>query len=169
MLKLTPKAAQPAWENRGIEGRFQPAILDGDHLYVNSEGTLVCMKWPNNEIKWKTGNRDKNLLGLGGSIVRVGGDKMILLSQGGRLTLAQATPEGFSTISSIPDFVEGSEVWAAPAIHDGKLYVKGERELVCVNIRQRPYIRASPSQRPVRRLQFLLNNRTRLHASRLPD
>jgi outer membrane protein assembly factor BamB len=135
MLKLTPKSAQPAWENSGIEGRFQPAILDGDHLYVNSEGTLVCMKWPNNEIKWKTGNRDKNLLGLGGSIVRVGNDKMILLSQSGRLTLAKATPEGFTQISTIPDLVEGSEVWATPAIHDGKLYAKGATELVCISIK----------------------------------
>ena len=67
--------------------------------------------------------------------MRVGGDKMILLSQGGRLTLAKATPEGFATISSIPDFVEGSEVWATPAIHNGKLYAKGERELVCVDLK----------------------------------
>jgi outer membrane protein assembly factor BamB len=135
MLKITPTGAQPVWENRAIEGRFQPAILDGDYLYVNSEGTLVCMKWPNNEIKWKTANRDKNLLGLGGSIVRVGGDKMILLSQSGRLTLAKATPEGFAQISTIPDFVEGSEVWATPAIHDGKLFAKGDTELVCVRIK----------------------------------
>jgi len=135
MLKLTPKGAQPAWENSQIEGRFQPAILDGDYLYVNSEGTLVCMKWPNNEIKWKTGNKDKNLLGLGGSIVRINKDKMILLSQSGRLTLAKATPEGFMQISTIPDLVEGSEVWATPAIHNGKLYAKGERELVCVDLK----------------------------------
>jgi hypothetical protein len=59
---------------------------------------------------------------------------MILLSQTGRLTLAKVTPAGFDQISSVPNFVEGRDVWASPTIHDGKLYVKGERELVCVDI-----------------------------------
>ncbi len=138
MFRLTPKGAQQVWENESLECRFQPGILDGQHLYLNTEGTLVCMKWPDNTVKWKTGNRDKNLLGLGGSIVRVSGDKMILLSQSGRLTLAKATPEGFTQISTTPDLVEGGEVWATPAIHDGKLFAKGERELVCVRIKAEP-------------------------------
>lgn len=135
MLKLTPKGAQPLWENEALEGRFQPAILDGEHLYLNSEGTLTCLKWPQRQVKWKTDRNEKNLLGIGGSMVRISGDKMILLSQSGRLTLAKVTPEGFARISTIPDFVEGSEVWATPAIHDGKLYVKGAKELVCVSIK----------------------------------
>ena len=106
-----------------------------DLLYVNCEGTLKCLKWPSNKVQWATRNDDRNLLGLGGSMLRVGGDKLILLSQSGRLSLARATPQGFERISSVPDVVEGGEVWASPAIHDGKLYIKGERELVCIDLK----------------------------------
>jgi outer membrane protein assembly factor BamB len=127
--------AKKLWERSDLESRFQPALLDGDYLYVNSEGTLKCLKWPTNKIVWQTRNDDRNLLGLGGSMLRVDGDKLILLSQSGRLSLTKATPQGFERISSVPDVVEGGEVWATPAIHDGRLYVKGERELVCIDIK----------------------------------
>ena len=145
MLQLSPNGAGGAggggggakklWAMSDLESRFQPALLDGDYLYVNSEGTLKCLKWPTNKIVWQTRNDDRNLLGLGGSMLRVDGDKLILLSQSGRLSLTKATPQGFERISSVPDVVEGGEVWATPAIHDGKLYVKGERELVCIDIK----------------------------------
>ena len=136
MLQLSPNGgAKKLWEMSDLESRFQPALLDGEFLYVNSEGTLKCLKWPTNKVVWATRNDDRNLLGLGGSMLRVDGDKLILLSQSGRLSLAKATPQGFERISSVPDVVEGGEVWATPAIHDGKLYVKGERELVCIDIK----------------------------------
>jgi outer membrane protein assembly factor BamB len=135
MLRLTAKGAQTLWESDDIEGRFQPAILDGDHLYVNSEGTLKCLKWPEKNVLWATRRQDSNLLGLGGSMVRFGKDRMILLSQSGRLTLGRVTPQGFEQLTSIADAVEGSEVWAAPAIHNGLLFLKGQNELACFDIK----------------------------------
>jgi outer membrane protein assembly factor BamB len=135
MLKLSKVGAQKVWETKDVMGRFQPAILDQEHLYVNSEGTLKCLTWPTKDVKWATGSNEKNLLGLGGSIVRVGGDKMILLSQSGRLTLMRVSPQGAQRISDVPDFVEGREVWAMPAIHNGRLYARGEHELVCIDIK----------------------------------
>lgn len=138
MLKLNPKGAQKAWEKKDLEVRFQPAILDGDHLYVNAEGTLTCIEWPHRSVKWTTDDKEKNLLGMGGSMIRFGNDKMILLGQSGRLTLARVTPAGFTRISSVPDVVDGSEVWAQPAIANGKLFLKGEKELVCVDLRPDP-------------------------------
>jgi outer membrane protein assembly factor BamB len=135
MLQLSPNGAGKLWENRDIASRFQPAILDGDYLYVNSEGTLTCLKWPTSKVQWVMRNQDRNLLGMGGSMVRVGGDNLILLSQSGRLTLARATPQGFERISSVPDVVEGTQVWATPALHDGMLYLKGQKELVCIDVK----------------------------------
>ena len=135
MFRLTSKGAQELWENGDVEGRFQPAVLDGDYLYMNSEGSLKCLKWPEKNVLWSTRRQESNLLGLGGSIARFGKDRMILLSQSGRLTLARVTPKGFEQLMSIPDAVEGSEVWAAPAISEGKLYLKGQNELVCFDIK----------------------------------
>ena len=73
-------------------------------------------------------------LGFGGTMVRVG-DKLILLSQSGRLTLARADATGFVVISSVNDVVDGSEVWATPVIYKGRLYTKGASELVCIELR----------------------------------
>ena len=135
MYRLSPGGAQKVWENKTIEDRIQPAILDGDHLYINSEGTLTCVQWPDGIVKWRSDKKEKNLLGIGGTMIRVDKDKMILFSQSGRLTLAKVTPEGYQRLSNVPDFVDGSELFAMPAVADGKLFLRGNTELVCVKIK----------------------------------
>ena len=135
MYRLSPGGAQKVWENKAIEDRIQPAILDGDHLYINSEGTLTCVQWPDGIVKWRSDRKEKNLLGIGGTMIRVDKDKMILFSQSGRLTLAKVTPDGYRRLSNVPDFVDGSELFAMPAVAEGKLFLRGNTELVCVKIK----------------------------------
>jgi outer membrane protein assembly factor BamB len=135
VFQVTSEGPRPVWESKDTTSRFPTPILDGDCLFVNSNGSLKCLKWPTSEVRWSTPRKDTNLLGFGGSIVRIEGERLILLSQSGRLSLAKATAQGFELISTIPDFVDGSQVWATPILHEGKLYVKGEKELVCVNVK----------------------------------
>jgi outer membrane protein assembly factor BamB len=135
MLQLSPKGSKKIWDKQDLASRFQPALLDGDALYVNSEGTLTCLQWPTNKILWTMPNADRNLLGMGGSMVRINKDKLILLSQSGRLSLVKATPQEYKRIATVGDVVEGGEVWASPAIHDGRICVRGENELVCLDIK----------------------------------
>ena len=133
MLRLTAQGATRQWASRDLRARFQGVILDGDFIYGHDEGTIKCLAWPSGEVKWVA--RDPELrMGNGGSMVRFGGDKMILLSERGKLSLAKVTPEGIEVISRVNDFVDGREVWSTPLIYRGKLYVKGATELVCADI-----------------------------------
>jgi outer membrane protein assembly factor BamB len=128
-LQLTPTGANKTWENRNIESRFQGAILDGGFLYANSEGTITCVNWMDGSVKWKAKDADLRL-GIGGSMIRAG-DKLITMSERGKLSLVKATPQGIGLIGQAKDLVEGKEVWSTPLLYGGRLYVKGSQEFSC--------------------------------------
>lgn len=128
MLKVTGSGVSKLWMDADIQSRFQPPILDGDLLFVNSEGTIKCMKWPTQELHW-TAKDSKLRLGVGGSMLRVA-DKFILLHERGILSLAKADANGIQLISQFTP-TRGSQVWATPLLYGGRLYVKGEAELFC--------------------------------------
>ena len=131
MVALSPSGAKKEWENSKIRQKFQPAILEGDYLYTNSSTILTCMHWPDGKIVWEA--RDPKLrLDQGGSLVR-DGDKLITMSERGRLSLVQATPQGAKLISQVQVF-DFSRVWSSPLIYHSKLYTMGEDTLVCLDV-----------------------------------
>jgi outer membrane protein assembly factor BamB len=131
MLRLDGRGARKLWEKRDIQCKFQPPILDGEHLYANSAGRIKCMSWPDGRIVWE--NRDRQLdLGAGGSMVRVG-ERLITLSERGKLSLAQATPEGIRLIGQKQQF-DAREVWSTLLLYNGRLYAKGGDEFVCLDV-----------------------------------
>lgn len=131
MLRLSADGAEKVWTNGDIQSRFQGAILDRDALYLNSEGTLHCLSWPDGAVHWKATDRALRL-GIGGSMVRVG-DRLILMSERGKLSLIDAEPSGYKLISQA-DAVEGRYVWATPLVYGGRLYAKGDQEFICFDI-----------------------------------
>ncbi len=130
MFKLSATGAEKVWENKNMKAHFQPMIMDGDVFYGNDQGTLKCMAWPTGDVKW-SGPKELKLQN-GGSIVRVG-DKLISMGERGMLSLTRATPEKCDLISQVQLF-EAQPIWATPTIYNGKLYVKGIDELVCLDI-----------------------------------
>ena len=130
-LQVTPTSATPVWENRNIEAKFQGAILDGDYLYANSAGTLVCVKWDDGSLKWRATDA-KLRLGPGGSLIRAG-DKLLAMSERGKLSLIRATPDKHELIGQA-DVLDGGEIWSTPVLFGGRLYAKGAEEFVCLDL-----------------------------------
>jgi outer membrane protein assembly factor BamB len=137
LLQLSKNAPpRQLWQSKQAQSRFQPTILDGDALYVNSEGgaggTFMCLDWNTGNLLWKD-DANQLKLGLGGTFVRIPGDRMITLGDRGRLSLAHVTPKGVEVISGAKT-LDGTEIWATPLIYGGRLYVKGPQELVCYDV-----------------------------------
>jgi outer membrane protein assembly factor BamB len=131
MLHVTPTGATKLWENKDLQSRFQGMVLDGDVLYANSESTVKCMAWPDGKILWQSRQPGLN---AGGSLVRLPGDRMILMSERGELTLAKATPEKLEIITSVKVFDQGQEIWSTPLVYGGRLYAKGKTEFTCFDV-----------------------------------
>lgn len=134
MLTLSPTSAKKDWENPKLLLKFQPSILDNGYLYLNNAGWLECIRWPDAKVMWEA--RDRALhLEQGGSIVR-DGDKLIAMSERGKLSLVQATPQGCKLLSQVQLFDFGT-TWSTPLIYRGKLYAMGRDNLVCLDIADR--------------------------------
>lgn len=131
MLRLDRTEPQVVWETTDPRSRYVTPILDGDVMYINDRGALTCVRWADGKQLWTCD--DKRLqLGIGGSMVRAG-DLLITLSERGMLSLVTATPDGFE-FRGQTRLLNQSNTWSTPMIYDGKLYVKGNRELVCLDI-----------------------------------
>jgi outer membrane protein assembly factor BamB len=124
--------AERLWASKEIQGKFPGVILDGDALYANSAGTLKCMSWPDGKILWAATD-PKLRLGIGGSLVRFDGDKLLLMSDRGKLSIARATPAGITLLSQA-DVLDAREVWSTPLLYGGRLYAKGDTEIVCFDM-----------------------------------
>lgn len=131
MLQLDGAGAKKLWESKEVQSKFPNMVLDGDALYANSAGTLKCLSWPDGKVLWEA--KDAKLrLGAGGSILRVG-DRLLMMSDRGKLSLCRATPAGIELLTQA-QIIDGREVWASPLLYGGRLFAKGDTEFLCFDL-----------------------------------
>lgn len=130
MFKLEAAGPVLEWKGKQIASKYQACILQNGKLYGNSGGVLKCLTWPLQDEVWST---HEVKLNDGGSFV-IDGNQMITLSENGVLSLVHLDPIGPKVMSEIDFFANQRDIWSAPVIYHGKLYVKGRDELVCLDI-----------------------------------
>ncbi len=121
------------FKNVNFGAHTQPPILYKDHFYVpytineRSDG-LVCMTMAG-QVKWKTG--DEPSFNKGGAVLADG----LLLSLDGSKTLYLISPDpsGFKPLASA-ELLEDGENWAPLALSDGKLLIRDQKQLKCVQV-----------------------------------
>lgn len=122
-------------------------LVFGGHIYANlntnenkrrsrrGEGGLGCFDF-NGKLNWKTGNSP--YFGRGGLLIA---DGLILAMDGdtGELMLIDPTPEVYRELARFEVFHNsGGQIWAPLAIADGRLVLRSQNELVCLDIREQP-------------------------------
>lgn len=136
MLKVTPTGVSKAWgPDKKFLCKFQPPIKDGNTVYLVGEdkrGTIKAMSWPDGAVKWDL--KDAKV-GFGGSLLRVGGH-LIAQSQNGDIHLIKASPESGELVSSFKPFDGSDKVWSMPIVYRGKLFAKGDTELVAFDVKK---------------------------------
>jgi outer membrane protein assembly factor BamB len=131
MLQLSASGAKRLWDTEEVQSKFPNLILDGDAVYANSAGTIKCMSWPDGKILWAA--KDPKLrVGTGGSLIRVG-DRLLTMSDRGKLSICRATPQGIELLAQA-QVLDGREVWSTPLLYGGRLYAKGDTEFVCFDL-----------------------------------
>jgi outer membrane protein assembly factor BamB len=95
LYTVSDKGVNQVWESPDIKSKYQPPIVEDGYIYVNSRGIITCVEWESGKTMWES--KDRNLgLSNGGSIVRLGGSKLLCMSEKGKMSLATATPRGSS-------------------------------------------------------------------------
>ena len=122
--------------------KVQPALFYNDYIYANFNADekpktpdgLVCLDLEG-KIIWQSGKTSPS--GMGNFIIA---DGMIFILGGdsGELALVQAAPQGYQELARTKVLSgKGNHVFAPLAISGGKLIVRDQHEMKCLDVRVR--------------------------------
>jgi outer membrane protein assembly factor BamB len=124
LLKLSPGGgATEVYFNREMRNHHASSILVDGVLYGFSSAVLTAMKLMTGEVLWRDRSVGK------GSLTYADG-LLFLLSEGGVLGLAEASPKGYQELArfTLPERSD-RPTWAHPVIASGRLYVRDQDRL----------------------------------------
>jgi outer membrane protein assembly factor BamB len=144
-LKLRTKDGKPAykemWKDKALTCYFStPVAVGKDHLYMvtgsnplafkrNPTATLHCIEAATGKSLWQKEKIGK----YHAALLRTGDGRLLLLDDAGELALLSPNPKGYSELARSK--VCGP-TWAHPALSDGRLYVRDDKELICLKLAQ---------------------------------
>lgn len=91
---------------------------------------MLCLDL-DGSLRWESGAA--NRFGLGPFLVA--DDKLLILEDGGRLTMARASAPQYEELASV-DLFEGKEAWAPMAILDGLLLLRDWKTMRCLDLQK---------------------------------
>lgn len=118
-------AAAEVWKSSMLHTHFNTAVYYEGYLYGFSNATLECLDAASAERKWRK-------RGLGKGSLMIADGKLIILTDRGRLALAEASPEGYEELARA-QVIEGKS-WTVPTYADGMLYVRNVKEMACYDL-----------------------------------
>ena len=134
LLKVTGGSAQRVWKNRNLSTFTGTAVLLDGMLYGHE---TAGYKKPNQELRCvdlETGSVKWGEKGFGQGSIIAAGDRLIVLSDQGELSVVRANPTKFELLARYQ--VIGGKCWTAPVLAQGRLYVRNAKgELLCLDLR----------------------------------
>ena len=118
-------SAKEIWRNKEMKNHFATSIYYQGHLYGFDNAILKCLDAATGKEKWKT-------RGYGKGTLIVADGHLVILGEQGNLGLAEATPAGF--VEKANTRVFRSKCWTVPTLADGRLYLRDESEIVCLDV-----------------------------------
>ena len=109
-----------------MKNDFTTSIYHDGYIYGFHVAALRCISAETGEVKWSKRGFGK------GSFILVD-DKLIVLSDKGKLAIAKASPDSYQELGSI-QAITGSITWTAPSYTDGKVYVRNQTEMACFKL-----------------------------------
>ena len=152
VVDLNPEKprAKKAWARAGVSEKNTDAlhsmisnpIIKGDHIYgVDSYGELRCLDLKTGDRVWE--NKTAVRRSRWATIHTIqNGDREIMLNEQGELIMATLSPKGYAEHSRAkliaPTKLQLNRregvTWAHPAIANGHIFARSDRELVCAKI-----------------------------------
>jgi outer membrane protein assembly factor BamB len=123
------------FRNAEVGAHTQPPILYKDHFYshktVNERNDGLVAMGMDGQVKWKTDTAPP--FTRGGMILAE--DLLIATDGDTKLYLVEPDPAAFKPLASA-EVLESGDNWAPLALVDGKLLVRGQKQLKCLQVAQ---------------------------------
>ena len=133
------------WKGLGLEMHWATPVLVDSHLYGFSgrnepDASFRCVDFATGTVRWERDERwrahtssQPSVFGRGSCIVADG--RLIALGEGGLVGMFQPDPKSCRELGrwQVPSLEY--PCWAGPVLADGRLYLRGEKRLVCLSLR----------------------------------
>ena len=140
-LRLETKDDAPAvkqlWKSEQLTCYFStPVAVGPDHLYMvtgakpltfKTGTTLHCIERRTGKELWQKPNVGQ----YHASLLRTGDDKLLMLEDSGSLVLLDPNLKEYRELARA---VVSGPTWAHPALANGRIYVRDEKELICLEL-----------------------------------
>jgi outer membrane protein assembly factor BamB len=142
-LKLESKegktTVKQVWKNPKLTCYFSTPIPVGQkHVYVvtgqlafKPVSALHCVEVDTGKILWTRNNIGK----YHAAMLRTADNKLLLLSDLGDLVLFEPVEKEYRELAR-SKVVKGEQIWAHPALSEGRVYFRDEKELICLELPQ---------------------------------
>jgi len=131
LIRLSPTDGKfevaKVWESAEMRSDVNASVRLGHHIYGFDRGTLKCVDARTGEVTWKARGFQR------GSLIAADG-KLIVLGEAGNLALVDASPDAFVQQSAVK-ILDGKN-WTAPSLAGGRLYLRNQEELVCLDLKK---------------------------------
>ena len=128
MLQLADRGLDVIWTNREMRNHMATCVLIDGYLFGFDEAVLKCLLWKTGEVQWSQ-------RGLGKGSLMAADGKLIVLSDGGELLVADASREGFRP-QARAKILNAQNCWTVPVLVDGMIYCRSSLgQLVCLDVR----------------------------------
>ncbi|MXX76937.1 MAG: PQQ-binding-like beta-propeller repeat protein [Holophagales bacterium] len=114
------------WFNNRMKNTFSTSVFHDGYVYGLDNGILACVDAETGDRMWKGGR-----YGHGQLLLASG--HLLITTERGQLVLVRATPESHQEVAALP--AVSGRTWNNPAIAEGILLVRNDREAVAFDIR----------------------------------
>jgi outer membrane protein assembly factor BamB len=134
LVSVKGQSTNDEWDNKKMKNHHGGVVKLGDHIYGFSDSAgLVCQSWKTGEQAWN----HKERFTTKGSLCVADGMLFCYNEDGGGVTLAEASPDGFKKLGQFEiEKLSGRKTWAYPVVVGGKLYVRDQNYLACFDVKK---------------------------------
>ena len=132
LIKIVGGKAEQAWTNKEIKAHFNsPVLVDGFLYGVGDPGSLVCLDPNTGTAAWKqTGFEKGGVVAVDGTLIAINGAR-----NAGDVVMIKVDSKAYTELGRIKPIPDGGQSWTPPIVADGKLFVRSQKELVCLDLK----------------------------------
>ncbi len=114
------------WKNPTFRTHFNAAVLNDGHLFGFDNATFKCISVKDGSLAWTK-------RGLGKGSLILADDRLVVLSDDGKLLLVEANAGAYTEKGSVQALT--GRCWTPPALAGGRVYVRNHTEIVAYDVK----------------------------------
>jgi hypothetical protein len=135
-LRILPDGSfEEQWrDRRALVSHYSTLIPHHGHVFGFSslDYSLRCVELASGEVKWRWRSDLRRGQGL------LADEKLVLLGEDGHLALLNASTGANQVLAMTTNPILAAPCYAAPALASDLLFLRNEREVVCLSLRPQP-------------------------------